>query len=119
MNPAVDPAPAARPVDPAIPEPSEVPMSVVAAGTWVEVERTVLDVGERAPGLPGDTAALPLVLRVSGFLLEPAEVGAPARVRTLIGREQAGRLRVVNPSYSHSFGDTVAELLTIGTQAER
>jgi hypothetical protein len=104
---------------PAEHEPREVHMSVVAAGTWVELERIVLEVGERAPGLPADTAAVPLVLRVSGFLLEPAEVGAPARVRTLIGREQEGRLRVVNPSYSHSFGDTVAELLTIGTRAER
>ncbi len=94
-------------------------MSVVAAGTWVELERNVLEVGERAPGLPIDTAAVPLVLRVSGFLLEPAEVGAPARVRTLIGREQEGCLRVVNPSYSHSFGDTVAELLTIGREEQR
>jgi hypothetical protein len=40
-------------------------------------------------------------------------------VRTLIGREQEGRLRVVNPSYSHSFGDTVAELLTIGREEQR
>lgn len=94
-------------------------MSVVAAGTWVELERIVLEIGERAPGLPADTAEVPMVMRVSGFLLEPAEIGAPARVRTLIGREQAGRLRAVNPSYSHSFGDTVAELLTIGTQVER
>ena len=94
-------------------------MSAVAVGTWVELERIVLEVGERAPGLPADTAAVPLVMRVSGFLLEAAEVGGPARVRTLIGREQGGRLRTVNPSYSHSFGDTVTELLTIGTQAER
>ncbi len=97
----------------------EVRMTVVAAGTWVELERVVLEVGERAPGLPADTAAVPLVLRVSGFLVEPAEIGASARVRTLIGREQSGRLRTVNPSYTHSFGETVAELLTIGTQAER
>jgi hypothetical protein len=94
-------------------------MSVVPAGTWVELERIVLEVGQRAPGLPAETAAVPLVMRVSGFLLEAAEIGAPARVTTLIGREQTGRLRVVNPSYTHSFGDTVAELLTIGTEDER
>lgn len=91
-------------------------MSTVAAGTWVELERVVLEPGQRAPGLPADTAAVPLVLRVCGFLVEPAAVGGPARVRTLIGREQAGRLRTVNPSYTHSFGDTVPELLRIGTQ---
>ena len=47
-------------------------MSTVPSGTWVELGRTVLEVEERAPGLPADTAAVPLVLRVSGFLLEPA-----------------------------------------------
>jgi 2-amino-4-ketopentanoate thiolase alpha subunit len=115
MTPAThDPAVGPGPLDA-----GEVAGGGVAAGTWVELERIVLEVGERAPGLPADTAAVPLVMRVSGFLLEPAEIGGPARVRTLIGREQGGRLRTVNPSYSHSFGDTVTELLTIGTQAER
>ena len=32
--------------------------------------------------------------------------------------ELSGKLIVVNPSYSHSFGTTVPELLTIGTEAE-
>lgn len=91
----------------------------VPAGTWVEVTSEVLAVGERAPGLPEDTAAVPLVLRVSGFLVQPATVGGPARVRTLIGRELAGTLLTVNPSYTHTFGRTVAELLTIGTEVPR
>ena len=30
--------------------------------------------------------------------------------------EHTGILKVVNPSYSHSFGATVPELLTIGTE---
>lgn len=91
-------------------------MSTVPAGTWVEVSRTILSAEQRAPGLPADTAATPLTLRVSGFLLAPAALGEPARIRTLIGREQAGTLLAVNPSYTHSFGETVPELLTIGTE---
>ena len=94
-------------------------MSTVPSGTWVEVGRTVLSAEQRAPGLPADTAAVPLVLRVSGFLMEPAAVGQPARIRTLIGREQSGTLLVVNPSYTHTFGETVPELLTIGTEVRR
>jgi hypothetical protein len=94
-------------------------MSTVPAGTWVELVRTVLTAEQRAPGLPADTAAVPLVLRTSGFLLEPASVGQPARIRTLIGRAQAGTLLAVNPSYTHSFGETVPELLTIGTEVPR
>ncbi len=93
-------------------------MSTVSAGTWVEIERRVLEPGERAPNLPEDTRQLPYVLRVSGFLLEDAAIGAEARVRTLIGRELRGSLKTVNPSYEHSFGATVPELLEIGLDRE-
>ena len=51
----------------------------MSPGTWVEVEQVVLDPGERAPTLPEDTREVPYVLRVSGFLLEDAGLGEPAR----------------------------------------
>ena len=86
----------------------------VARGTWVEIESIILTPGERAPGLPEDTAKTPYVLRVSGFLEEDAEVGQEVRVRSLIRRVHRGTLRLVNPSYDHSFGATVPELLHIG-----
>ena len=86
----------------------------VARGTWVEIEATVLQPAERAPGLPEDTAATPYVLRLSGFLEEDAEVGQEVSVRSLIGRPHRGVLRLVNPGYDHSFGTTVPELLHIG-----
>ena len=94
-------------------------MSQIQPGTWVEIEQIVLTPDQRAPSLPEDTKRVPYVLHVSGFLLEPAELGGPARVRTIIGRELSGTLITINPSYSHSFGSTVPELLRIGTEAER
>jgi hypothetical protein len=94
-------------------------MANVAKGTWVEIEQIVLKPEERAPTLPEDTKKVPYVLRVSGFLLEDAEMGEEVRIRTRIGRELAGILKTVNPSYSHSFGTVVPELLTIGTEAEQ
>ena len=94
-------------------------MSQIQRGTWVEIEQIVLTPDQRAPSLPEDTKRVPYVLHVSGFLLEPAELGGPARVRTIIGRELSGTLITINPSYSHSFGSTVPELLRIGTEAER
>jgi hypothetical protein len=89
-------------------------MSTVSPGTWVQIEQIVLTPDERAPTLPEDTRRVPYVLRVSGFLLEGGAIGEQARVRTLIGRELSGTLTTVNPSYSHSFGETVPELLDIG-----
>ena len=94
-------------------------MTTIQSGTWVEIEQVILTPEQRAPTLPEDTKRVPYVLRVSGFLIEPAELGAQARIRTIIGRELSGVLRTVNPSYSHSFGTVVPELLTIGTEAEK
>lgn len=93
-------------------------METVPAGTWVEIEQVILTPEQRAPSLPEDTRNVPYVMRVSGFLVEPAAPGGPARIKSLIGREISGTLRQVNPSYSHSFGATVAELLTIGREEE-
>ena len=86
----------------------------VARGTWVEIEATVLQPAQRAPGLPEDTARTPYVLRLSGFLEEESEVGQVASVTSLIGRTHRGVLRLVNPGYDHSFGATVPELLHVG-----
>lgn len=93
-------------------------MNRIPKGTWVEIEQVVLTPEERAPSLPPETKAVPYVMRVSGFLTKDAELGQEVTIRTLIGRELRGTLRVVNPSYTHSFGETVPELLTIGTEAE-
>lgn len=89
---------------------------MVKAGTWVEIERVLLTPAERAPNLPEETRKCPYVLKISGFLQVDAEIGAAVTVKSLIGHEHTGVLKVVNPSYGHSFGSTVPELLTIGTE---
>lgn len=91
-------------------------MGKIIKGTWVEIEQIVLTPEERAPSLPEDTRKVPYILHVSGFLLEDALPGQEARIKTVIGRELEGKILVVNPRYSHSFGDTVPELLTIGLE---
>jgi len=93
-------------------------MTKIQAGTWVEIEEVILKPEQRAPSLPEDTRKVPYLLRVSGFLVEDAELGAVVRIRTIIGRELQGILKTVNPGYSHSFGTVVPEMLTIGTEAE-
>ncbi|MBW6473645.1 MAG: 2-amino-4-ketopentanoate thiolase [Anaerolineaceae bacterium] len=91
-------------------------MEKIKTGTWVEIEQIVLKPEERASALPEDTRKVPYVLHVSGFLLEDAALGQEARIKTVIGRELLGKVLVVNPSYTHSFGDTVPELLDIGLE---
>jgi len=98
-------------------------MTTVSKGTWVEIEQVILTPAQRAATVPDDTRQTPLVMRVSGFLtadiaLAVAETASAVTIRTIIGRELTGKLVTVNPFYSHSFGATMPELLTIGTLYE-
>jgi hypothetical protein len=90
-------------------------MSKIPKGTWVEVERSLVSADRRLPLRPIDPAKLPSYLtRVSGFLLEDADLGQIVRIRTIMGKVHIGKLRIQSPSYGHSFGHTVPELLRPG-----
>lgn len=93
-------------------------MAIISKGTWVEIEQVVLQPAERSTALPEDTKKVPYILRVSGFLMRDAQMGDQVEIKTIIGRILRGKLKVVNPSYAHSFGKVVPELLTIGTEYE-
>ena len=88
----------------------------VDTGTWVEIHSIVLPAGERAPQVPADTQAVPLEMRVKGFLAAPAAPGDEVTIVTAAGRSLRGTLVEVNPAYSHGFGAPVAELCGIGVE---
>ena len=88
----------------------------IIAGTWVEIHRVVLDPNERAPQIPEDTKAVPLEMRVKGFLAAAAAVGHEAEIITAAGRRVRGTLTEVNPPYTHGFGAPIPELSTIGQE---
>jgi hypothetical protein len=82
--------------------------------TWVEIHRIVLQPGKRSPQVPEDTRLVPLEMRVKGFLLEPAAMGAEVEIVTPAGRQLQGILTAVNPAYTHTFGCPLPELSAIG-----
>jgi hypothetical protein len=87
-------------------------MSKIPKGTWVEVERTLVSADRRLPVRTLDPTKFPsYMVRVSGFLLEDAELGQQVRIRTINGKVHMGKLRIQSPSYGHSFGHTVPELM--------
>lgn len=86
-------------------------------GAWVEVRSTVLEPGERAPGVPEDTRKVALELKVKGLLVRRAALGDEVEVITASGRRLRGTLVAVNPAYSHGFGPPIAELLEVGREA--
>jgi 2-amino-4-ketopentanoate thiolase alpha subunit len=93
-------------------------MAKILKGTWVEIEQVILTPEQRASTLPEETKKVPYMMHISGFLQKDAELGEHVEIHSVIGRSHSGKLITVNPSYSHSFGKTVPELLTIGTEAE-
>jgi 2-amino-4-ketopentanoate thiolase alpha subunit len=89
---------------------------LIAKGQWVEIHRIVLPAGERAAQIPEDTKRVPLEVRVKGFLVAAAVLGADAEIVTRAGRRLRGTLAAVNPAYTHSFGPPLAELSAIGEE---
>ncbi len=86
-------------------------------GDWVLVHQVILPAGERARSVPSETAAVPLEMRVKGFLVGgPGEVGAEVTARTLSGRLVAGALAAVEPVIPPTFGSPVPELLRVGPE---
>ncbi|OQB20500.1 MAG: hypothetical protein BWY11_02340 [Firmicutes bacterium ADurb.Bin182] len=87
-------------------------------GDWVQIHQIVLEPSGRAPTVPEDTKKVPLELWVKGYALHDSKIGENVEIRTITGRKASGELTAVNPSYKHSFGDFVPELLQIGKQVK-
>lgn len=82
---------------------------------YVMIHNVVLEPADRAPQVPDDTKAVPLELWCKGLLKqEHAEIGDQVTIETMTGRVVTGELVDVNPTYRHSFGEFVPEILQIG-----
>jgi hypothetical protein len=88
----------------------------VAKGTWVELQRVLLEPAERAAQVPEETRRVPLEMRVKGVLTHDAALGEEAEIVTRAGRRLRGTLREVTPAYTHGFGAPVAELRSVGEE---
>lgn len=86
---------------------------MIKKNEWVQVHSIVLTKEERAPQVPEDTKSVPLEMWVKGYLTEDAEMGDVVTVKTVTGRLVEGKLVQVNPTFRHSFGEFVPEILEI------
>ena len=82
-------------------------------GDWVQIHQIVLEPEKRAPQVPNDTKKVPLELWVKGYILSDAEIGDSIEIETVTGRRITGTLKIINPNYTHSFGNFVPELLKV------
>jgi len=91
---------------------------IIEGGSWVEVHRIVLGIGERAPQVPEDTKNVPLEMKVKGYLSGDAKLNDEVEIVTAVGRVVRGRLTAVNPPYDHGFGKPILELMSIGREVK-
>ena len=91
---------------------------MIKQGTFVEIETLVLDCPDRSPGIPEDTKKTQLRMWVRGFVNSDCDIGDEVEITTAIGRRIRGRLREVEPGYSHDFGRYVSEIAYVGKQAK-
>jgi len=86
-------------------------------GDWVRIHSILMEAGNRATGVPDDTANVPYELWDKGFLIsEKAEIGENIEIETITGRKIRGNLLETNPSYDHDFGEFIPEILIIDKQ---
>ena len=84
---------------------------------WAQIGLVVLEPEERTARLPDDTKKVPYYVRVRGFLEGDANVGDTVTIETLIGRKVRGELLCIEPSYGHSYGRPIEELMQAGFEA--
>lgn len=84
-------------------------------GDWVQIHNVILKPEERAPQIPDDTKKVPLEMWTKGTILHAAKIGEQVEIVTATGRRVKGTLEEVNPSYTHSFGSFVPEIIKVDT----
>jgi len=85
-------------------------------GDYVNIYSVVLEPSERAPQVPEDTKKVPLETWVKGFLNHDAKLDDEVEITTITGRTVSGKLVEIHPTYSHSYGNHIPEILQIGLQ---
>lgn len=85
-------------------------------GEWVMVHNIVLTPDQRAPQVPDDTKKVPLEMWVKGYAQTDCNKGDKIEIETITGRKVTGTLVEIAPTYTHSFGNHIPELLQIGKQ---
>jgi 2-amino-4-ketopentanoate thiolase alpha subunit len=87
---------------------------------WVQIYRVLLEPGQRAPGIPPETAVVPLTMKVKGFLIdERAAPGDAVSIETVTGRIVSGELIAVNPAAGVDYGETEPALIAVGPAVRR
>ena len=94
---------------------------MVKKGTYVRLEKTILEPAERTSKIPDDTKAVPFKMWTKGVLQEDCELNGQATIITMAGRKEVGKLVEESPMYNLNYGQFIPEIIEIdlGLKHER
>ena len=86
---------------------------MIKKGTYVRIEKVILQAEERTAKIPDDTKNTPFKMWTKGFLQHDCQIGELATIVTVAKREDSGTLVEANPFYELNYGSFVPEILEI------
>ncbi|MDD2217309.1 MAG: 2-amino-4-oxopentanoate thiolase subunit OrtA [Eubacteriales bacterium] len=86
---------------------------MVSKGTFVRIEKTILEPQERTSKIPDDTKKVPFKMWTKGVLQHDCELNAEATIVTVANRRDTGKLVEVNPFYELNYGEFLPEITEI------
>ncbi|MDF9867234.1 hypothetical protein OKW22_000803 [Bacilli bacterium PM5-3] len=86
---------------------------MIKKGTFVRIEKTILEASERTAKIPDDTKAVPFKMWTKGILQNDCEIGEEATIISMAKRQDTGKLVEVDPMYELNYGDFLPEMVEI------
>lgn len=86
---------------------------MVKKGTFVRIEKTILEPEERTSKIPDDTKKVPFKMWTKGYLQHDCELNEEATIVTVVNRTDIGKLVEVNPFYELNYGTFLPEIAEI------
>lgn len=86
---------------------------MIKKGTFVRIEKVILEAEERTAKIPEDTKQTPFKMWTKGVLQNDCELGEEAEILTVANRKESGKLVEANPFYELSYGSFVPEIIEI------
>jgi len=87
--------------------------NIITKGSYVRIEKVILQASERTAKIPDETKATPFKMWTKGFLQEDAKIGEQVTIITKSNRKDTGTLVEVNPSYTLGYGNYLPEMTEI------
>ncbi|MDL2212159.1 2-amino-4-ketopentanoate thiolase [Erysipelotrichaceae bacterium OttesenSCG-928-M19] len=86
---------------------------MIKKGTFVRIEKTILEAEERTSKIPDDTKAVPFKMWTKGILQNDCKMNEEATIITMANRKDTGKLVEVDPMYELNYGEFLPEMIEI------